>query len=903
MNIQQDTNYNQCLAFITANICTTERQNAKWNMVSMLLPKGKYHTKGTSKKVEAFWEKYQSVDTISNAIGLAEGNINMDAAMPVIVDIDIKCHVSTVKELTPLYSIDNVKKLIKIYQETIIEIVKDVKEYQLICIFLSKSPYIVEKNDKILKKHGFHLHFPYLNILKKDQINYLFPKIFDRIEESGLSQDNLDKNIYKAPWLLYGGRKEEHLQPYLLDTIFDHRLKTLTVEQLFKDRVFKNSSYENFIVANNFETQLPRLLSIDCANKDFNFINDEIRQEEDIKNSLKEIDLNKNFNNQCNMTHEILPQSQEIERLEKILSLLNSYRAEDRFEWLKVGWIINKVTQSFDEQIGLNLWKDFSQRCLDKYDESVCEREWQSMTIREDGYSIGSLFFMAKADSPELYHTLFQDNLETNLMVHAAFDCKDHSRLIKVLYLWLKEILCYSGITKEWYFFKDHGWEVSEDAGEFYALFDDVIVPNFQKIKVSLQNEDDDESKDKSKTISKFLSILGNHQYRNTIIDAAKNKFRNQRKVDQIDSDPYKIRFINGTYDTQSNLLYNGLPEDYMCRQLPIKLMNYNHNHPDIIEIINFLNKIFPIYNVRKYFLDFYCNIFVGKNSSKKVIFWTGTGDNGKSVLQHLFEKMLGPFLVKFETTLFTGKKAQSGAAVPELSRAKAPVRLAFLEEPDSSERINIGTFKKLSGGDKFIARDLYQSGKSMRENTVMFQCCFVCNKLPEINSPDRAFWNRVIIIPFVSTFIKSTDPALPDTVEEQNKQFKFPMDKHFDDKLSRLAPAFAWYLLEHRKNITGEIIEPPEVLAPTKQYENENDIYRNFIDDKIKIGTSADIVTIADLYIVFVQWLKEEGYTQQPPKKTEFKINFNKSIKLDISTTRWKGIIIVDDSNSEEAI
>ena len=44
----------------------------------------------------------------------------------------------------------------------------------------------------------------------------------------------------------------------------------------------------------------------------------------------------------------------------------------------------------------------------------------------------------------------------------------------------------------------------------------------------------------------------------------------------------------------------------------------------------------------------------------KKVYLWTGEGDNGKSITQTFFEKMLGELAIKFNTQYFTGKKPRS---------------------------------------------------------------------------------------------------------------------------------------------------------------------------------------------------------------------------------------------------
>ena len=93
-------------------------------------------------------------------------------------------------------------------------------------------------------------------------------------------------------------------------------------------------------------------------------------------------------------------------------------------------------------------------------------------------------------------------------------------------------------------------------------------------------------------------------------------------------------------------------------------------------------------------------------------MFWSGEGDNGKSVTQSIFEQMLGEYAIKLPTSLITGKRTQSSAACPELARSGNGVRWAVIQEPEHKDIINIGILKELSGNDTFYARKLHQNGK-----------------------------------------------------------------------------------------------------------------------------------------------------------------------------------------------
>jgi P4 family phage/plasmid primase-like protien len=367
---------------------------------------------------------------------------------------------------------------------------------------------------------------------------------------------------------------------------------------------------------------------------------------------------------------------------------------------------------------------------------------------------------------------------------------------------------------------------------------------------------------------------------------------------------PFLIAFKNGVYDLKLNIFRSGRPEDYLSKFMPIDYINFNKTDKRVLEVYDFLEKVFPDTSVRQYFLDQASDVFVGGNHQKVVVFWTGEGDNGKSVTQTIFEKMLGELAVKFSTTLITGKKGNIGAASPELSRAGGGVRWAVLEEPDGDEEINIGILKSLSGNDSFFARDLFEKGKSTREISPLFKLVFICNKLPKMKNSDKATWNRIRVIPFESTFVRPNDPnPCPESYEEQLLQKRFPMDLNFGKKIPGLLEPFAWVLLEHRKNIKFRV-EPEKVKIATEMYRKQNDIYRQFIDECIVESKSH--ITLIQLYAQFREWFKMGFPGNMCPVKNEVQEYFTKLWNEPDKGIKWYGYrvrTLEDDIETGEAI
>jgi phage/plasmid-associated DNA primase len=210
------------------------------------------------------------------------------------------------------------------------------------------------------------------------------------------------------------------------------------------------------------------------------------------------------------------------------------------------------------------------------------------------------------------------------------------------------------------------------------------------------------------------------------------------------------------------------------------------------------------------------------------------------------------------------------------------------MEEPDADEQLNIGELKKLSGGDSFWARDLFEKGKHTKEVIPMFMLNFITNKLPRLKYSDKATWNRIRVIPFESTFVPSGEPC-PPTFEEQVRQKRFPMDTDLTHKVPEMVPAFAWYLLEWRKKMTGHRREPEKVKEATAVYRRQNDIYRQFIEESI-VEDGKSILNITELYAQFKEWYKEGWPSTSLPIKNEVKEYFEKCWGECDYGFRWQG-------------
>lgn len=850
--------------------------------------------------MEEFFELYSNCINIDKElieIGMAESPKDQ-FYIPVMVDVDLKLKENEAQDigeyLGDFYTYDNVKDLIKIYQNTFDEIIDNIKDEHKICVLLEKSPYKVVKGENTYIKHGFHLHFPYVFMNKIDQKNHLFPRVLYAVKEretfSHLVDDSssvLDNGYLNSPWLLYGSSKGAGMEPYKVTKIYDMDTNEITIEKAFRHyQIF--DSQEQLIKIVNPEKFLPRILSIIPYNRAPVIMKTNIISP--IKQKMKE---------EKKKEYPVMEVTKALEVIKEILPMISSDRANDHNDWMSVGWALYNITHGSDE--GLQHWIEFSNKADDPRGEPRCIFEWNNMNKKCYNYSIGTLKHYAKSDSPDLYDRYIENISEKYMEESLDGSHNDIAKMLKAEYG--NEFICPSIESKTWYQYKGNKWERIDSGVFLRQKISDELDRRYLKLctkfwkEVIDASENHDEGKKamfnvKIKQVQLIRKNVKNHGWKNSVMAECMYEFFDPKFKEKLDMNPMIIGFQNGVYDLERNVFRKGRPEDYISKNMPIDYVEYSYNDEEVKEVLSILEKTFPDKSILKYFLDITSDVFEGGNIRKKVYFALGAGDNGKSIIQQLMECMLGEYQIKFDTNLITGKRPGSGNSHAELARSGGGVRWATLDEPDNDEEINAGIMKKLSGDDKFWARDLFEKGKDTTEIKPMFKLMFICNKLPHIKgSNDKAIWTRVRVLPYESTFVRPGDKTIevPSTYEEQLKQKIFPMDLDLKKKIPKLSQPFAWILLQHRLKVTS-CVEPEKVLSATNNYRLKTDIYRHFIEDNI-VDDENSKITITALHESYKEWIRQSYPGQSVQNKPEVQ-NYFENIWGDIErkTKGWTG-------------
>ena len=826
--------------------------------------------------------------------------------LPVLADIDIKIENNDSIDINNhLYTEKQVKQIINIYLDILKYILVDYKNEDLTCFLLEKEkPYV----SGCQVKNGFHLHFPFIFMSNVDQDVHLIPRVIRRVEEEKMfenigyshSGDVIDKSCSKKYWLIYGSRKDQKLSSYKLSKVFNYKGNEISLEDAMKGQPIYDTNGDEINYEHPIDYYLPRILSLHSPYK----------EQYEVKNTIDIIpkaELQKA--EQIKKTYDNMTVSQALDVAKKLMPMLKHTRADNYNEWIEVGWVLYNIGDGCQE--ALDLWINFSRLTTkDNFSETECVFRWNKMN--KCNYSIGTLKFFAKTDNPELYNA-YQAEEQKKLIMNSLIG--GHSDIAKQLHDRHGNTFVCASIDKNiWFEFRNHKWVKVESGITLRSKITTEVIPMYVDVSksfdqvfydtVGIENCSIDNSH--KKRMERILSSLKSANFKDCIMKECKELFYKENFINNLDTNSFLLGFNNGVLDLKTKEFRDGRPEDFITMTTGYDYKDFEEDDPEVIEVKDFLIKIFPNSVLRKHFMEYAAEILRAGNFSKTFYVMTGAGDNGKSVLIELLEKVLGEYMETLNPALITGKEANSSGATADLELTRGK-RYIVLPEPSGTDVINPGILKRLTGNDRFYSRGLFKEGHSM---VAMFKLCLICNKLPRITlEGSEAVWNRVRVLPFESRFPKYNH-EVPLTFEEQLEKKVFFRDNDFSNKLPFMKQAMMWLMFQTYKYITkyGKEKEPEIVTSATNHYKETNDFFLQFVNEKTKKDNSSSNQGIAllELYAEFRVWFTNSfSGSKMIPSKNEFKEEMIKKWGP-MFNNKWKNYRfrnVRDDEEEEKAI
>lgn len=823
--------------------------------------------------------------------------------MPILGDIDLSVAFEEDKDFSEqLYTQQQLDTVVSIYIDVLKHIINGLDYDNLYCFILEKKkPY---QNGPVIK-NGFHIHFPFLYLSVVDQEMHLIPRVAKEVEDRKIfehlmqySGEAIDKGVVKKHWLLYGSRKDSKLEAYTLTKIVNYAGKEVQLGEVMKTNRIYNAEEEIIDCLSGrhpVNYYLPRILSVHPLNRPVYTIKENI--EVIVKQKLIKV-------KEIKGTYDNMPLSEAVQMTKRLTVLLNPKRASTYESWMEIGWILYNIGEGCYES--LQIWLDFSKKTTrGNYNEATCVYEWNKMY--KSNYTLGSLKHHAAMDNPEGYGQFLMEEKEKRIQDSLN---GGHFDLARQLYdVYGQHYVCASLEKDLWFEYKNHRWIKDEKGIELKRKIAACLIPRYRDAAkgsyddLEVQPEERQQQRivphpgqdvndglvGKVKKINTIIGHLNTSGFKQSVMKECQELFYKADFFEKLDDNPYLLGFANGVLDLKNCTFRAGRPDDYISLTTGYDYKEYKPSDIEIQDIDLFLEKIFVNEACRNYFVQYAATLLRGGNFQKTFVIMSGEGDNGKSVVIELIEKALGKYMIKFPTTLLTGKRAQSSAANPELDRIQGK-RFAVMQEPDSKDVINVGMLKELTGNDSIYVRGLFKDG---RDVMVTFKLALICNHLPHIPANEAAAWNRTRVLPFDSFFPKD-NALVPETYEEQKEKKIFPRDNNFSEKLPFMRAPFMWYIFQKYKEICrigiSNLVDPPEVTEATRLYRENNDVFLQFINENIKPDTTPDNqgLSLTELYNVFKEWFNNTYTGLKLPNKIEFRDDIGKKWGKPL-IGRWK--------------
>lgn len=262
---------------------------------------------------------------------------------------------------------------------------------------------------------------------------------------------------------------------------------------------------------------------------------------------------------------------------------------------------------------------------------------------------------------------------------------------------------------------------------------------------------------------------------------------------------------------------------------------------------------------------------------------------NGKSKYAKAMELALGDYYGSVSPTLITKERAKSNEASPEI-KVIMKKRYIVMSETESTDTINVGMMKQITGGDSIMARQMYDS-----EYSTKIRCAFelFANVPPKLNSIDGGVMRRLEITKWGTEFVnyvrddsgkiigyeKNGDPVSGKKFyREKLPNIEREMEKYKSVLMYMLINTY--YPLYIKQITTGkkDLILPQKIIVQNKKYFKENDAIYTYITTvwhKVDNPTSDDYTYAYKMFeVITLNW----KFNNQKPKTFDIFLSYLKS-------------------------
>lgn len=842
---------------------------------------------------------------------------------PIVVDFDFRYEYAVTEKQ---YSDKHIAGMIAIYLEVLKGVFQFVESVPF-PIYIFEKPTVNRLEDKNLTKDGIHM---LIGIEVPDRTTQIIirKRVMEKIEEewgdlplTNSWEDVFDKGISEGGtnWQLYGSRKPD-CDRYALTRVYEYEYDPADGE--FMEVKIPVKKF-------NWNVDFPKLSVRYKGHPQFFFKADFIPVHEHTKtnepkrsrqivhkqpnglgilNAKTHDDIERSVTEFLDSLKPVEYDLREAYELAMILPV--EYYGEGSYNrWIRVGWALSNISQKL-----FIAWVAFSARSPTFQFDSIGEMfdKWMGFDVNNmRGLTKRSLIYWARESKPEEFRRIHENSID----FHLSQSIKNLSVLgnnknvgsgdadiAKILYMMYKDnFACAALKADKWYRFAKHRW-VEDECGTSLRRHISEELRDRYRIKCDECNKDmsnTSQGEDKLKVFeglsNKLIAIvdkLSSATSKDHIMKEARERFFEPeiQFVDLLDSNPYLMCFKNCVVDFKAKVVRPGRAEDYLskCTNINYVKLDRQKNAKTIADIEDFMAKLFPNPDLRRYMWQHFASILIGVNLDQKLHLYIGGGENGKSVLLDLLSQCLGDYYAISPISLITQDRQKQGSATPDIVALKG-LRLTSMSEPSKGTQINDGAMKELTSCVEPI------KGRNLNANHITFipQCkIVVCsNNFMKVNTQDHGTWRRLAVEDFESLF---TDNPVTD---DPDKPHQFKKDATLKEKFPEWREVFMAMLVEIALE-TGGRVDPCKIVDNSSmKYREREDHVAEFIRDKITIEATGKI-TKTEVTQEFTSWFANTYGRGGGPTVKEVHEYMDKKFKSGKYVGGWSGVRIKYERN-----
>jgi P4 family phage/plasmid primase-like protien len=894
---------------------------------SMGIFSGKYNI--PDDQLSKFFELYYEEIFVNNRIEhLTEKQLEKNG--PILIDLDFRFAMETRERI---YNEDHIEDLIELYLSKLKDIFQFDDENKFDIFVFEKDSFsrVVEKNvvkDGIHMIIGLQADHVTQQILRKQIISEL-EVMWEDMPITNTWEDVLDIGISKGKvnWQVYGSRKPGG-EPYKLTKVYEvafdssdeefSRVKIPLNKFDLKKNIMKLSARNPDNLSLFYKNEFINVRESAIANKEVDTDNSsntksnknssppnsgissssifQIKSHAELENYMK-VYIDELTNNSSD--YELR------ETYEYTMTLPEQYYGRNSFlKWVRVGWALRNISDKL-----FPVWVAFSAQSEEFSFSDIPDLydKWIKFDMNNpNGLTKRSIMHWSRIDAKEKYtkvransidyyidETLNISNRDLDDKRSALKGCGDFD-LATVLHQLFKDVyVCVSVKNNIWYMYKKHRW-IEVDSGTGLRKSISVELREIYRRKVAkimeLQGRETDETKGKILKMKsdKILDIclrLSRTNDKKNIMTEAKELFYDGNFLQKLDTNPYLLCFNNGVIDFKEKVFRRGYPEDCISKSTGIDYKELSHTRDKKIidEIHDFMYKLFPPEELRRYMWEHLASTLIGTSMNQTFNMYMGGGSNGKSVLVDLMKLGLGEYKADVPLSIITDKRTKIGGLAPEIVDLKG-ARYAVMQEPQKGDKINEGMMKQLTSGlDPIQARAPYMP------HPITFNPQFklvVCsNTFLEIKSQDHGTWRRIRVVPFLSLFTKNPVEGDPD------KPYQFMAVEDINEKFNEWKEVWMAMLVEKAFATNGVVKDCDIVIQSSNSYRESQDYIAEFIADKT-IVDPAGTITKTELTSEFTLWY-QGTYGRGGPSIKDVQDYMDKKFGKFDKHKCWKGVKI----------